>query len=548
MVTSLPIDNASERTLWPDGSRLWAALSRASESSMSPADLRGPASAEQVDQSASVVECAGATVTGVIERVRSIQQLWFSRSLRDRLSVLRALRLRIASNPLEIALTVPREMVSQTLAAEVLPLLDAIRFLEKESRRILKERRVRARSRPGWLWGNRVRVRPEPLGVILVIGPSNYPLMLPGIPMLQALAAGNGVILKPAPGCRGPLQKLVELAESCGVPAGLVELLPEELPAVTECIRLGVDKVILTGSANTGRAVLRELAETGTPSVMELSGCDSVFVLNDANLQLVTDCLLFGFTLNDGRTCMAPRRVFAEGWIVDRLIPLLRAGIEARRLDQRRICGPFAEFAMTKIREAVSEGALLCSGTFSELEGAQGIVGPVILDGVNSAMSVARTDIFAPVLSFVRVANEDEAVRRSRECPYGLGATVFGSVFRCKAIARRLDVGCVVINDLIVPSADPRVAFGGRRASGFGMTRGAAGLLEMTQVKQIIRGRPFFRPHLEPPSPVDADVLEALIRLEHAPNGLAKLLRVPGMVRASLKQFLLRRAERRSSE
>ncbi len=546
MVASLPIDNAAERTLGPEGSRLWAALLGASESGGGAADSRGPFSAEQVCQSEQVVACAGATVTGVTERVRSVQRQWSSRSLRDRLSVLRALRLRIASNPRAIALSVPRELVSQTLAAEVLPVLDAIRFLEKEARKILKERRLRARSRPVWLWGTVVRVRPEPLGVILVIGPSNYPLMLPGIPMLQALAAGNGVILKPAPGCREPLQKLVELTESCGLPAGLVELLPEDLAAVTDCIRRGVDKVVLTGSATTGRAVLRELAETGTPSVMELSGCDSVFVLNDANLQLVVDCLLFGFTLNDGRTCMAPRRVFAEGWVVDRLIPLLRAGIEARRLDHHRYCGPAIDFALAKIEEAVSEGALLCCGTFSELDGERGIVGPVILDGVTSQMSVTRSDIFAPVLSFLRVANEDEAVRRSQECPYGLGAAVFGSVFRCKVLARRLDVGCVVINDMIVPSADPRVAFGGRRASGFGMTRGAAGLLEMTQVKHIVRSRPFFRPHLEPPCPLDADVMESLIRLEHAPNALMRLLRVPGMVRASLRQFLFRRAEKRS--
>lgn len=480
----------------------------------------------------------------VLERLRSLQRVWADQPLRHRLRVLRAVRVALGRTPRELADTVPREAVSQTLAAEVLPLLDAIRFLERASRRVLRERRLRPRGRPSWLCGTAVFACPEPLGVVLVIGPANYPLLLPGVPLLQALVAGNAVLVKPAPGCRAPLVRLVRELERCGLPEGLVEVLSEDVAAVAPYLQGGVDKVILTGSAKTGRAVLRELAETATPAVLELSGCDAVIVLPGANLQLVVDCLLFGLTLNDGRTCLAPRRVFAEGPVVDQLLERLRAGLVARGLMERDYVGPALESAVGKIREALSQGAVLKAGALSEADGVPGIRGPVVLDGVTTGMSVARDDLFVPVVSFLRVMNEADAVRSVRDCPYALGASVFGPLWRCHAVARSLDVGCVVINDMIVPTADPRVSFGGRHASGFGMTRGALGLQEMTQVKHIIRARPFFRPHLEPPCSADVDVLESLIRLEHAGNLLVRLWRVPGMIWASLRQVWVRRAEK----
>ncbi len=121
-------------------------------------------------------------------------------------------------------------------------------------------------SRPMWLWGNGVTLRRDPLGVVLIIGPSNYPLMLPGVQILQAVAAGNGVLVEPAPGCSRPIEMLVGLMESAGLPPGLIQLLPESPDAATAAIPAGVDKVFLTGSAPAGRAVSRDLAEGTIPS------------------------------------------------------------------------------------------------------------------------------------------------------------------------------------------------------------------------------------------------------------------------------------------
>ncbi len=200
-----------------------------------------------------------------LERARRAQVDWAKCSAQSRLKLFRELRLRIASEPLILAKAVPREYLAETLAAEVLPFLDACRYLETEAVRILKEKTVGSRSRPKWLWGNSVVLRPEPLGVVLIIAPSNYPLMLPGIQALQALAAGNAVLFKPATGCTEIAELLTDLFESIGLPTGLLQVLPESPEAAVAAIRRGVNKVFLTGSASTGQAVRRQLANPVHP-------------------------------------------------------------------------------------------------------------------------------------------------------------------------------------------------------------------------------------------------------------------------------------------
>lgn len=485
------------------------------------------------------------TARSQLKTARTSQADWAAVPLPSRLQILKKLRLLIAADPRALANTVGRDNLAETLAAEVLPLLDACRFLETEAGRMLKEKTVGPRGRPMWLWGNTVVLRPEPLGVVLIIGPSNYPLMLPGIQLLQAISAGNAVLVKPAANGSQAMQMLVSLAVSAGLPEGLIQVLPEASEVATEAIRIGVDKVLLTGSAQTGRAVSRELAESATPSVMELSGCDAVFVLEDADLNLVSDCLLFGLTLNNSQTCMAPRRVFANNQQADEILRLLKLKLATRTLvsDRQTASSHRAiSFAATKIREAIANGAeLVCGSSTNAAE----LSGPAILDHVTSDMSIAYTDIFAPVLSFIRVESSQQALRENSKCPYALSATVFGSPARCQQFSRLIPAGCVVINDMIVPTADPRVPFGGRGMSGHGMTRGEAGLLEMTQLKAIVATRRWFKPHLQSPTAADADVMEQLIRLEHAAHPLQSLLAVPKMIKATMEQMKIRRTQSR---
>jgi acyl-CoA reductase-like NAD-dependent aldehyde dehydrogenase len=234
---------------------------------------------------------------------------WAALPVRHRLRVLGRARRLIAADPRPLAQACARPGASEAdiLLAEVLPLLDAIRFLERAAERLLAARR-RRRFRPLWLFGTSLVVRRLPMGRVLLIGPRNYPLLLPGVQTVQALAAGNQVRLKPAPGCAAPMALLASVLARAGLPSGALELLDDTDAAATAAIA-GADLVVLTGASATGRAVLTAAAAHLVPCIMELSGDDPFVVLSGADMQYAAAALRFGRAFNGGDTCIAPRRV-----------------------------------------------------------------------------------------------------------------------------------------------------------------------------------------------------------------------------------------------
>lgn len=419
---------------------------------------------------------------------RAAQHVWGATPVPTRLRVLRDFRRALARHAESMVDAMGRPAPhgrAESLAAEVLPLVDACRWLEREAASVLKPTRYGRRGRPAWLRGVESELRRDPVGLVLILAPSNYPLFLAGVQALQALAAGNAVLVKPAPGCSAPMQVMASLLGDAGLDPALFVVVEEDVGTARGLLRGGVDKVVLTGSAATGRAVLDDLAPSLTPAVMELSGCDAVFVRDDADSDLVTEALRFGLTFNQSATCIAPRRVFVS--------PARRDALEARLVDAlgRVPVAPPPERQAALIQEVAREALI---------EGARVLVGhvgpdrvdlPLVLTGVRADMRIAQTDLFAPVLSVLPVEDDEDALRQAGRCPYALGASVFGALPGAERLAARVPVGLVTVNDLIAPSADPRVPFGGRRESGFGTTRGREGLLEMTATKviQVRRGR-----------------------------------------------------------
>ncbi|MDX1385554.1 MAG: aldehyde dehydrogenase family protein, partial [Thermoanaerobaculia bacterium] len=140
---------------------------------------------------------------------------------------------------------------------------------------------------------------------------------------------------------------------------------------------------------------------------------------------------------------------------------------------------------------------------------------PLVLAGVRPEMAIARADLFAPVLSLIEVDGVEEALTADDRCPYALGASIFGPRAAAEELARRVDAGVVVINDLIVPTADPRLPFGGRGESGYGRTRGDEGLLELTRTKAIAVRRGRWRPHLGPRPTGGPELFLAYLRARH---------------------------------
>lgn len=378
--------------------------------------------------------------------VLNAQRRWAARPVAERLRVIRGFRRRLAAAPDELlaaARARPGRSDAETLTAEILPLAEACRFLEREAGGLLAPRRPAGR-RPFWLRGVDLRLHREPLGRVLILAAANYPVFLPGVQLLQALAAGNAVLLKPGAGGGPAARALARLLAAAGLPEDLVEVLPDTVEAGRAALASRPDHVLLTGEVATGRAVLRELAAELTPATLELSGDDPVFVLPGADLDRVGRALRFGRALNGGETCIAPRRVFAVGPLAEALRPGLPESLE-----------------------------------------------------------------------LIPVESPEAALQAAAESPYALGAAVFGPEAEARALAARIRAGVVVVNDLIVPTADPRLPFGGRGWSGYGVTRGAEGLLSLTAVKAVSVRRGRWVPHLDPAHPEDARLFRGYLAAIH---------------------------------
>ena len=424
---------------------------------------------ETSDGSANAADCATA-----LSVAQSAQRDWEERSVAERASLIGSLRPLLTECARDLAAAAARTTyrpAGEKMVSEVLPLVEAARFLQKNAARVLRAQRFGARGRPVWLHGSSFEVQRKPHGIVLVVGPSNYPLFIPLVQVLHALAGGNAVLVKPAEGT----SKLIAifrqrvLARS-GISAELVQLLPESPDAARIAAR-GVDKVFFTGSTEHGRDLLHILAERNTPAVMELSGADTVFVRADADIARTANAIAFGLRLNAGNTCMAPHSIVVHEVVAAELFEALRS----TPIDRDRVY--------------------------------------VVADDA-AALQIASFD------------------------KHGLGAAIFSrDELGARSFAQQLKTGFVTINDIIVPTADPRFPFGGVRASGFGVTRGAEGLLEMTYPHAVAVRRGGFLPHLEQAREGDAELFAEYLALTHS-AGLAPRWR------AATKLFQIARRRR----
>lgn len=400
--------------------------------------------------------------------------LWRETALNARLRILRRF-LRGFTGALPEILHLMRDRPASTvLVAEILPLLSACRFLLTDARRILSPGTLSLLGRPLWLAGVTSRVERRPLGTILILAPGNYPLMLAGIQTLQAIVAGNTVILKPAPGRTALLSLFLTLLRRAGLPGGVVTLLQEDAGA-DACARRH-DLIILTGGRETGRKVAAAAAATLTPTIMELSGADPVFVLADADLSRVARALCFSALLNRGETCIAPRRVFIDKHAVPRLVGRLRS-LLGDRIEHGRPLPPGLE--SLRARVAQTGGDVLSLGQIHIF----------CLDAAHA--DLADLDLFAPWFAIIGVSSMDEAVALDERAEHCLGASIFGPEEAANALAGRIQAGTITINDVIVPSADPRLPFGGAKQSGYGVTRGIEGLQALTRPVSVSARRRF---------------------------------------------------------
>jgi acyl-CoA reductase-like NAD-dependent aldehyde dehydrogenase len=424
----------------------------------------------------------------------------------------------------------------EVTATDLLPTAAACKFLQQHADRILKPRRVG--GTPLWLFGCRNVVHRRPWGVVGLIGTWNYPVFITAVPLLHALTAGNAVLWKPSEHTPATADRLHELLTDAGYPADLIVRVPGDRDNGPKVAEADLDFVHFTGSDAVGRRLAARLGERLIPSGLELSGVDAVVVRADADVGLAARSAWYGATLNAGQTCMAARRVYVHSTVADAFLKALRPLVESWPAVRLQTPGQVAH-AGGLTAEAMAAGCDLLASRPREgtecpaeppsphgdgsPEGDGSPVAPAVVVGDFDRLRLAREATFAPLLGVCPVADDAEAVGRHNAGPFGLSAAVFSRDTAAAAdLAARLHTGSVVVNDVIVPTAHPGTPFGGRRASGWGVTQGAEGLLAMTVPQVVTVRRGSFRPHVDAHllhDPAAADVAAGLLQLGHGTLG-----------------------------
>ena len=342
----------------------------------------------------------------------------------------------------------------------------------------------------------RAKVVHEPLGVVAMITPWNWPLNQITAKVAPAIAAGNAMILKPSEEAPSCAVILAEILHEAGVPAGVFNLVNGDGPGVGAALssHRDVDMVSFTGSTRAGIAVAQAAAATVKRVHQELGGKAPNLVLEGADLQAVLPPTLMGVLANSGQSCIAPTRLLVHSSQVEAATAVAKAMFEGAQVGDPAEMGAHIGPVVNKaqfdkiqglIQSAIDEGATLVTGGVGRPDGRNSgyYIKPTVFADVTPEMRISQEETFGPVATITRYDSLDEGVRIANDTPYGLSATISGDAAEAAKVAPRLRAGLVTINSW---SPDGAAPFGGYKQSGNGRENGKYGLTDFMEVKTIV--------------------------------------------------------------
>ncbi|MGH3322176.1 MAG: aldehyde dehydrogenase family protein [Streptosporangiaceae bacterium] len=439
----------------------------------------------------------GPQVRDVVARARGAAEWWGALGWKERRRRLREWRGAIARRAGQLAQLVHVEN-GKPLADAMLEVALAVEHLEwaaKHAGGVLGRRRVAS----GLLMMNeRAYVDYQPLGVVAVIGPWNYPVFTPMGSIAYALAAGNAVVFKPSEYTPAVGAWLARTFSEAVTDRPVLQTVTGLGDTGADLARAGVDKVAFTGSTATAKKVMATCAESLTPVICECGGKDALVADADADLDAAADAAVWGAMSNAGQTCIGVERVYAVDSVHDELVRKITERAAELRPGEDRTAS-FGPITMPDqvgvierhIADALQRGGQAAVGGRAAVR--PPYVDPVVLVGVPDDSLALTDETFGPTITVTRVRDVDEAVEKVGTGRYGLGAAVF-SRKRGMEIAERLRCGMVSVGSVVSFAAVPSLPFGGVGDSGFGRIHGPDGLREFAHAKAVTRQR--FRPPL----------------------------------------------------
>ncbi len=335
-----------------------------------------------------------------------------------------------------------------------------------------------------------------PFGVVGVIPAFNSPMLLGGMGLAPALAAGNTVIVKPPEVNSLSLLRLGELAQQAGLPDGCLNVVTGYGHEAGDAVvaHPQVRKVWFTGGPDSARFVAARAAEHLKPLVLELGGKSANIFFDDVRVDDVVNGVIAGIFAAAGQTCVAGSRLLVQSGVADELVERIAARARTIRLgdptSEETEMGPMSQEKILdgvrmRVQEAVGEGAsLVYGGDEADRPDHGWFYAPTVLDHVSNDMSVARNELFGPVLSVIRFSDEEEAIAIANDSPFALAAGVWTrDLGRAHRVAGSLDTGTVWVN--MYRALQFATPFGGNKLSGYGRENGMDGFAEFTQPKGV---------------------------------------------------------------
>lgn len=435
-----------------------------------------------------------AAVAEAIRRARVAAEWWSGLSWKERRTRLLNIKGSIARNLGRLAAMIHAETGKPISDGQLETAVTVfhIDWAAKNARKVLGPRRI-----PSGLAAinQRATLEYQPLGVVGVIGPWNYPVLTPMGSIAYALAAGNTVVFKPSEYTPGVGVMLAEIVQAMVPEHPILQVVTGYGETGAALARGRVDKIAFTGSAATARKVMAACAENLTPLVAECGGKDAFIVDADADLDAAADAAIWGAMSNAGQTCVGVERIFVVDRVYDEFVGKLKELAESVRPGDDRAAsyGPITMPGQLPIIQRHIEDALAKGGQ-AVVGGADAVqppyVRPTVLTGVPDDAAANREETFGPTITVTKVRNAEEALAKANATEYGLGGAVFsGNRKRALDLARRMRSGMTAINDIISFVGVPGLPFGGIGESGFGRIHGADGLREFARAKAITRRR-----------------------------------------------------------